>query len=87
MAATKECGEHKDLTTLEKQIGDLCGVPVRPQTSDFEVLEQLGEGNFSTIVKCKLKATGKIYAVKMIEKIITVAIGCTMIHNPPSTDC
>ena len=68
LAAVKECGEQKEFRALEKEIGRLCEVPVRPVSSDFEVLEQLGEGNFSSIVKCKLKSTGKVYAVKMIEK-------------------
>ena len=45
-----------------------CRVPARPRPNHFEVLEELGSGNFSKIYKCSLKSTGKVYSLKVIEK-------------------
>ena len=36
--------------------------------NDFEIITQLGKGNFATVYKSKYKYTGNIYAVKFIEQ-------------------
>ena len=38
---------------------------LRPKSTDFEVIDDLGEGNFSKIFKVSLKLTGDIYAMKV----------------------
>ena len=40
-----------------------------PTLADFDVGETLGEGAFGSVCKATLKANGKSYAIKMIEKI------------------
>ncbi|CAN0325242.1 unnamed protein product, partial [Hapterophycus canaliculatus] len=42
--------------------------PPKPSMKDFRVVEELGTGNFSTIVKAEHRRTGKPFALKMIEK-------------------
>eukprot|EP00752_Nemacystus_decipiens_P011698 g10381.t1 len=42
--------------------------PPKPSIKDFRVVEELGTGNFSTIVKAEHRRTGKPFALKMIEK-------------------
>ncbi|ETV83402.1 CAMK/CAMK1 protein kinase [Aphanomyces astaci] len=48
------------------------GSPLHRATQSFESLytlgRQLGEGNFSIVKECKLKATGETFAVKCIKK-------------------
>lgn len=67
--AFKECGENKELQNLEKEILQLTGLAVRPRPNDFDVVEELGDGNFSKIVLAKFKPTGVMYAIKTIEKM------------------
>ena len=38
---------------------------LRPSPKDFEIIEELGDGNFSKVMKAKYKKTGAIYAVKV----------------------
>jgi tetratricopeptide (TPR) repeat protein len=66
--AIKECGDSKEMAALEKDIVALTGHPMRPKPSDFEIMEELGEGNYTTIYKGTFRATGKVYAIKTIEK-------------------
>jgi tetratricopeptide (TPR) repeat protein len=68
LRALKECGETPDFKLLEKELTASSGIPVRPRSNDFDVLEELGSGNFSKIYKCSLKATGRVYSLKVIEK-------------------
>ena len=68
LRAFQECGETADFKNLETEVTKLSGIPARPRPNHFEVLEELGSGNFSTIYKCSLKSTGKIYSLKAIEK-------------------
>ncbi len=69
LSAIKNCGEQNEFKIFEADIINITGLPLRPRSTDFEVIETLGEGNFSTIVRVKLKKTGVEYAVKMIEKM------------------
>ena len=68
LRAFQECGETADFKKLESEISKQWGMPVRPRPNHFEVLEELGSGNFSKIYKCSLKSTGKVYSLKVIEK-------------------
>eukprot|EP01039_Chlorochromonas_danica_P002033 gene2033-2216_t len=69
LLAFKECGESADLKALEKQIIDLTGIPLRPRSTDFEVLHELGEGNFSKVYEVEHKVTKMHFAIKTIEKV------------------
>jgi tetratricopeptide (TPR) repeat protein len=59
------CGDCKELKMLEAEILLKTKIPLRPKSTDFEVIEDLGEGNFSKIYKVSLKSTGEIYAMKV----------------------
>jgi hypothetical protein len=50
---------------LETELVELTGLPVRPKPTDFEVLQDLGEGNFTKVVKAQYKPTKNIYAIKV----------------------
>ncbi|KAJ1402312.1 hypothetical protein B484DRAFT_405462, partial [Ochromonadaceae sp. CCMP2298] len=41
------CGESKDLLQLEEEIYALTQIALRPKSTDFEIVGELGEGNFS----------------------------------------
>jgi hypothetical protein len=60
-----ECGDSKHLKSLEGIVIELTGIPVRPKPHDFDVQEELGDGNFSKIVKAAYKPTKVIYAIKV----------------------
>ena len=40
--------------------------------SDFEWGEVLGEGSYSKVVRARRKATGELFAVKMVEKALVL---------------
>jgi serine/threonine protein kinase len=61
-----DCGDAKHLKSLEKEIFELTGIPVRPKPHDFDTLEELGDGNFSKIYKAVHKPTDKVYAIKVL---------------------
>jgi tetratricopeptide (TPR) repeat protein len=61
----KECGENKDFKTVEEELFKLTGVPVRPKPNDFEVIGELGTGNYTQVYKAELKATKEIFAIKV----------------------
>ena len=63
--AFRLCGETKELKSLEGEILMITKIPLRPKSTDFEVIDDLGEGNFSKIFKVSLKLTGDIYAMKV----------------------
>jgi tetratricopeptide (TPR) repeat protein len=65
----KECGDNKDFRSVEEELFKLTGIPVRPKPNDFEVVSELGAGNYTTVYKAELKATKAIYAIKTIEKV------------------
>ena len=78
LSAIRECGESKDLRALEGDLLQRTGVAVRPRPTDFEILAELGEGNFSKIFKASYKPTGIIYAVKV--RFIPIDF-CTVIDS------
>jgi len=43
--------------------------PGKKRRSDYKVFERIGEGAFSRICRCELKATGQIRAMKIIDKV------------------
>lgn len=47
----------KTLTALDNQIADR-----------FEIMEQIGNGTYASVVKCVEKATGKVYAMKIFHR-------------------
>ena len=63
--AFKETGESKELKVLEEEIYQLTKIPLRPKPTDFEIIHELGSGNYSSIYKVHLKATNDIYAIKV----------------------
>lgn len=69
--AFKECGEQvKEFKDLEQDILTLTGVPLRPKSTDFEVIGELGDGNFSKVYKTYLKSTRQVFAIKAIERVV-----------------
>lgn len=66
--AIKSCGNKKELIELEEELVRLKGHPIRPKSNDFNVLDEIGEGNFTKIFTAKHKISGNIYAIKTIEK-------------------
>lgn len=63
--AITQCGEKKELTSLESELQSIFGFKIRPKAGEFEIVEELGEGNFTKIYKAKYKPNGRIYAVKV----------------------
>lgn len=71
-SALKDCGEQsKELKELEAEVLTRTGIPLRPKSTDFEVIGELGDGNFSKVYKAVLKATGQVFAVKVLYYLRT----------------
>lgn len=68
LLALRDLGNTKDLKKLEAESFAMTGILLRPNPNDFEVIEEIGEGNFTKIFKASLKSTKRIYAIKTIEK-------------------
>ena len=66
--------ENKDLKTLEEEIFTRTGIVLRPKPTDFEIIEELGDGNFSKVVKACHRKTGKIYAIKVVNYILSILL-------------
>jgi tetratricopeptide (TPR) repeat protein len=64
--ALRDCEENNDLKSLEKQIVEITGIPIRPKSTDFEVIKELGDGNFSKVYKVIHKITKMEFAVKVL---------------------
>ncbi len=75
LIAYNNCGSASESNAqfkhLEEEVSHLYGAPLRPRPGDFEILDELGNGNFSKIFKGKLKSNGVVYAIKTIE-VMTV---------------
>jgi serine/threonine protein kinase len=70
LMAFKECGSDtgaKNFKDLESELNELYGTPLRPRPGDFEITDELGDGNFSKIYKANLKTSGGAFAIKVIE--------------------
>ncbi len=65
--ALKDCGETKDLKALEEAIFVSTGIALRPQSTDFDIVDELGDGNFSKVYKACHKKTKKLYAIKVLD--------------------
>lgn len=60
---------NKDLLQLEQELIELTGMPIRPKPTDFEILNELGEGNFSSVIHVALKKNKeKEFAIKVIQR-------------------
>lgn len=61
-------GASTEMQSLENELDNLYGSPLRPKPGDFDILGELGDGNFSKIYKAALKESPeKVYAIKVIE--------------------
>lgn len=70
LAAINRCGICKEFSTLEDiLVLKFGGHPIRPKSNDFDILQEIGEGNFTKIFKVQYKKTGLIYAMKTIDKM------------------
>jgi tetratricopeptide (TPR) repeat protein len=61
----KECGESKEMRQLEDELMTRTGIPLRPKSTDFEIIGELGDGNFSKVYKAQHRTTQKVYAIKV----------------------
>lgn len=43
---------------------------LRISVADFDILERLGDGSFSTVVLARYKGDGQQYAVKIVNKTL-----------------
>lgn len=66
LAALKEFGELKEFKQFEQELFEATKIPVRPKSSDYDIVEELGDGNFSKVFKAVYKATGLTYAIKVM---------------------
>jgi hypothetical protein len=63
--AIKEFNDNKEMKQLDQELFAKTGIPLRPNSNDFEILHEIGDGNFSKVYQARYKKTGKIYAVKV----------------------
>ena len=67
LSAINEVGDST-LVKLEAELEVLSGSPLRPKPGDFDILGELGDGNFSKIyLAAWKKAPNNTYAIKVIE--------------------
>lgn len=55
-------------TNINDSLTKLPGVKKKTFTDDYDMLEELGHGSYSLCKRCIQKATGKEYAVKIIDR-------------------
>lgn len=67
--AIKDCGETKELKALEEELFIRTGIALRPKSTDFEIVEELGDGNFSKVYKAEHKKNKKIFAIKVRHNV------------------
>lgn len=83
--AIKECGESKELKSLEEELMTRTGIPLRPKSTDFEIVGELGDGNFSKVYKARHKSTDRVFAIKVTYCHVCtriVHVGATHAHLP-----
>lgn len=65
--AIRTCGETKDFKLLESEYRRVTGLILRPTPNCFDVVEELGDGNFSKVFKVTDKSPERnIFAMKVI---------------------
>jgi hypothetical protein len=64
-AGAASAGSSSDVKTLEAEFLRAFGYAARPKPTDFNVMEGLGEGNFSKIFKVEFKPTKRVFALKV----------------------
>lgn len=74
--AIKECGDKKEFQQLEALIESITTIAVRPKPTHFDVIDQLGDGNFSKIYKVKYNQSAP--KVRLFACISTTAITATV---------
>jgi len=57
---------------------------LRISVSDFDILERLGDGSFSTVVLAKYKGDGQQYAVKIVNKTLVLR---NKVRQKPWIEC
>ncbi len=62
-----ESDTHKDFKALDTELETLSECPLRPKPGDFDIVDEIGDGNFSKIYKASLKSNKKVFAIKVIE--------------------
>lgn len=67
LVAYQECESDKDFRSLDGELETLSECPLRPRPGDFDIVDEIGDGNFSKIYKASLKKSKKIFAIKVIE--------------------
>jgi len=72
LIAFQKCKEdtssHKNFLVLERDLNDVYPSPLRPKPGDFDIVDELGDGNFSKIYLAKLKTDKeRVFAIKVIE--------------------
>ena len=55
------------IKALDKELETLSECPLRPKPGDFDIVDEIGDGNFSKIYKASLKSNKKVFAIKVIE--------------------
>lgn len=73
--ATGPTHANRPLLTLRAMHSELCAAPLLPcrlriSVADFDILERLGDGSFSTVVLARYKGDGQQYAVKIVNKTL-----------------
>uniref|UniRef100_A0A0R3W2M0 Protein kinase domain-containing protein n=1 Tax=Taenia asiatica TaxID=60517 RepID=A0A0R3W2M0_TAEAS len=48
----------------------ISGVKFKEFLSDYQILEEIGKGSYSTAYKCKQSSTGNVFAVKVIDEAL-----------------
>ena len=65
--AILHCGASlgPEFDRLEESLVGITSIPVRPRIKDFESVAELGEGNFSKIIKVLHMPTNSVFAMKV----------------------
>jgi len=62
------CKEEADRATIEEEKAKAPRPPVKVTAEDFQLLKVIGKGSFGKVMQVKKKDTGKIYAMKVLQK-------------------
>ncbi len=67
-AKTGNQSAHAKIEAYIARNGTVKGCPTKLSMSMFENLDQLGEGNYSSVFKVRFRKTGELFALKVISK-------------------